>query len=315
MSTVLVGTSRVERSRGWIDRALSLSPLQPLARWGSARRLAVLAYHAILDADQFRRQVRYLKARMRPVSLDDVIEARSERGSLPDHAVLVTFDDGDRSVLEVGAPILKELGVPGVVCVVAGLLDSHQPLWWEEALDLWKMGGRSTVASVSDEGSLIRALKRLPDDQRRIGLDELRRTADSAPRSRPQLRGDELGQLEAAGIEVANHTLTHPILPNCTSATLEEEIRTAHDILRTDLGQPPRSFAYPNGDWDGRAAALLREIGYEIAFLFDHRLSRLRLSDMMSVSRLRVNSDTSSDRFRIILSGLHPAIHHALGRP
>jgi hypothetical protein len=29
---------------------------------------------------------------------------------------------------------------------------------------------------------------------------------------------------------------------------------------------------------------------------------------------VRVNSDTSLDRFAIILSGLHPALHHARGR-
>ena len=34
----------------------------------------------------------------------------------------------------------------------------------------------------------------------------------------------------------------------------------------------------------------------------------------LRLSRVRVNSDTSLDRFAIILSGLHPALHHARGR-
>jgi hypothetical protein len=50
-----------------------------------------------------------------------------------------------------------------------------------------------------------------------------------------------------------------------------------------------------------------------VAFLFDHRLAPLPLREPLRISRLRVNSDTSTDRFRIILSGLHPTVHRVRG--
>jgi hypothetical protein len=34
----------------------------------------------------------------------------------------------------------------------------------------------------------------------------------------------------------------------------------------------------------------------------------------LRLSRLRVNSDTSLDRFDTVITGLHPALHHARGR-
>lgn len=51
------------------------------------------------------------------VGQDDVIAAASGRKSLPDHACLITFDDGLRSQFELAVPILDRLGVPGVFFV------------------------------------------------------------------------------------------------------------------------------------------------------------------------------------------------------
>ena len=315
MSPAFISASRVERAHGWVDRALRLSPLQSLARLRSARRLAVLAYHGIEDPERFRQHIRYLKRWMRPLSLDEALGAISGRSALPDHGVLVTFDDGDRSLVDLGATVLRESGVPAVACIVAGVVDNDRSFWWNEAARLWDAGGRTSVVVAEDRGSLVRSLKRVPDEHRRAALEDLRRSARRPIPGTEQLRGEELVRLERDGIEIANHTLSHPILTRCTDETVELEITSAHEALRDALGHPPRAFAYPNGDWDPRAAALLEELGYEVGFLFDHRLSSATPADSMKVSRLRVNSYTSPDRFQVIVSGLHPAIHHALGRP
>ena len=80
------------------------------------------------------------------------------------------------------------------------------------------------------------------------------------------------------------------------------------------LGHAPRTFAYPNGDWDGRAEEALADAGYEAAFLFDHRANPATPRHPLRISRLRVNSTTSPGRFATIVSGLHPALHRARGR-
>jgi peptidoglycan/xylan/chitin deacetylase (PgdA/CDA1 family) len=160
----------------------------------------------------------------------------------------------------------------------------------------------------------VRALKRLPDGDRRAAIDQLRRSArEPAPRT-PQLRREELLELERGGIAIGNHTLTHPCLDQCSDEQIRHELGAAQRLLAEVLGRAPRTLAYPNGDEDARVRRAAADCGFEAAFLFDHRLSRNPPADRLGVSRLRVNSDTSPDRFEIILSGLHPAIHHALGR-
>jgi peptidoglycan/xylan/chitin deacetylase (PgdA/CDA1 family) len=120
-------------------------------------------------------------------------------------------------------------------------------------------------------------------------------------------------ELEAGGIEIGNHTMTHPCLDRCDDDTVDRQVRGAHEFLRNALGRAPRAFAYLNGNWDVRAHRVLAAEGYQAGFLFDHRLSALMPPDALRISRLRVGTQTGLDRFAAIVSGLHPAVHRARG--
>ena len=299
--------------RAWLDAALRRSPAQLAFRVRTAWHLTVLAYHGIDDPGRFRSQLDYLVRATRPVSLDEVIAALEGSGPLPKRAVLLTFDDGERSLLELGLPLLRERGLPAVAFVIAGSLDGDEPFWWTEVERLAHLGGHIGSQPRLPAAALVRQLKRLPDDERVAAITQLRRTASAQAPPMPQLRRDELARLESAGVAVGNHTLTHPILPRCGEEKVREEIRRSHRILEDTLGHPPAAFAYPNGDWDARAERVLADLGYAAAFLFDHRANRT-LGSPLRISRFRVNSHTTPDRFATIVSGLHPAIHRARGR-
>lgn len=291
-----------------VERVLAHSPFQAVWRLAGRGRLAVLAYHAVVDPSSFSRQLDYATRHLRPVSLDEVVGAIQGRWRLPTHAVLFTFDDGDRTVLDVAAPALQERGIPGVVFVVAGVLDTDTPFWWNEAMCLAAQGGTVEGRSVADGPALLRALKRFSDDDRLAALRELRRTAKATLAGHTQLRGSELAQLEGMGIDVASHTMTHPCLPACSAEKVETEIRASHALLTSALGHEPHAFAYPNGDWDPRAERILKELDYTAAFLFDHRLADTRTLHPLRISRIRVDAAASTSRFRILVSGLHPSI-------
>lgn len=300
-------------ARATIDAALRWSPAQVYFRKRAALRLAVLAYHGVDDAGTFDRQVSYLARNATPVSLDDVIQAIDGGRRLPPRSVLVTFDDGHRSVLESGLPLLRERGIPAVAFVVAGLLDTDQPFWWTEVEHLVRAKGVAEGLDGLAPGQYVRKLKTLPDADRLAAIEQLRRTARTPVPRQPQLRRSELAELEAGGIAVENHTMTHPCLDRCDDDTVRAEVRDAHALLHAALGRPPRAFAYPNGNWDVRAERELEEEGYVAGFLFDHRLSMRAPRHPLRISRLRVGTDTRLDRFAAILSGLHPAVHHARG--
>lgn len=299
--------------RDGLDFLLVRTPLQWSFARRQASRLAVLAYHGIDDPAAFRRHLDYLGAHANVVPIDDVIEAGAGGRALPPNPVLITFDDGERSVLEVAAPMLQARGFPAVAFVVAGLLDSDDPYWWVEVDRRAAAGGSVGGRLVSSSAALVRWLKQVPDAQRLAVMDELRASTQALRVSVPQLRRSELRELEACGVAIGSHTMGHHCLSHCETEKIDQEVRAAHEVLTRALGHPPASFAYPDGDIDGRVRDAVHAAGYRVAFLFDHQLCDIPWSDPLLVSRVRADAECSLDRFRILLSGLHPTIHRLRG--
>ncbi|MFJ9951687.1 polysaccharide deacetylase family protein [Kitasatospora sp. NPDC091207] len=300
--------------RSGVDAVLRNSPLQPLFRLAATRRLAVLAYHGVDDPRTFALQMARLVRIARPVSLARVEQAVHSGRPLPARSVLVTFDDGDRTVLTEGLPVLTRLRIPAAAFVVTELIDSDRPFWWSEAAFLASRDGTARSLAGCAPDAVVRRLKTLPDRDRRAALAELRESARARAPRQEQLTRHDLLTLHRSGVAIGNHTAGHPCLDRCEDDILRDEITSAHHALTGWLdGEEPTAFAYPNGNTDQRAGAVLRRLGYRVGFLFDHRHDRLLPGRPLRISRLRVNSTTSRDRFDTILSGLHPAVHRLRG--
>ncbi|WP_406194347.1 polysaccharide deacetylase family protein [Kitasatospora sp. NBC_01560] len=305
---------RLAGRRATVDAVLRHSPAQPLFRLAATRRLAVLAYHGIDDPRTFALQMARLVRIARPVPPALVEEAVHGGRPLPARSVLVTFDDGDRTVLTEALPVLTRLGIPAAAFVVTDHIDGDQPFWWTEAAFLAAHRGTARRLAGCAPGAVVRRLKTLPDADRRTALAELRDSARAAAPRQQQLTRQDLLTLHRAGVTIGNHTAGHPCLDHCDDDTVRSEITRAHSELAGWLGgAEPTAFAYPNGNVDERADAVLRGLGYRLGFLFDHRHDRLLPRRPLRISRLRVNSATGRDRFDTILSGLHPAVHRLRG--
>ncbi len=295
------------------DRILRWSPMQVVAGSINRARVAVLAYHGVDDPEIFRTQMDRLVRHYRPVEIEELDRCLRNGETPPDRSVVVTFDDGYRSVLDHALPILSERSIPAVAFVIAGLIDTNEDFWWSRVMDLVSAGGVLEGHAGASGEQLVRHLKTVGNDTRLEAIAALEESAGRPAAPRPQLEEKDLLTLEAGGIAVGNHTWSHPCLNRCDLATTRLEIQKSHQRLQGVLGTPPRWFAYPNGDWDQVAEDVITELDYRIAFLFDHRHAQ-RATNPLRVSRLRVNSDTGIDRFALILSGLHPGLHHIRGR-
>ena len=238
----------------------------------------------------------------------------SGKVELPRSAVLVTFDDGCSSIFERGLPILHHYKIPAVIFVVGHLVDSTRPFWWDEVVHC--IDHRQKNWSMPHENPLgtVRWLKTLQNDERLKQISSLRDACEVPPPARRQLSRAELRELEASGIEIGNHTLTHPCLDMCDDDTIRHELRESQRILTEILGKPPRYFAYPNGNVTKRVRDLVEAEGFEAAFLFDHRVQKLPIQDPMMISRLRVDASASMFRFRLITSGIHSWLYHKFRR-
>ncbi len=121
--------------------------------------------------------------------------------------------------------------------------------------------------------------------------------ADGRPAGR-LLNAAELREMEAAGMEIGSHTVSHVRLTEVDDARLHQELRDSRATLEDLLGHAVGSFAYPFGAWDARCAVAVRQAGYTAACTTRTGWA-LRDGDPYLLRRLTVfNSDTASSLAR-----------------
>ena len=200
------------------------------------RALRVLMYHKVNDRPEnpisvptglFDEQMAVLREfGYQVVSLDAVLDHVAGVRPLPPGAVLITFDDGYRDILENALPVLRRHGYPAVIFVPIGYLDGARPL---------------------------------PHEERLAAAGLVNRT----------LSWDELPELEAGGVRVESHGISHRPLADLEVDEAAREITLSKLRLEERLGRPVRAFAYVKGSeahYRPVHLSLLKQAGYEIAF-------------------------------------------------
>jgi peptidoglycan/xylan/chitin deacetylase (PgdA/CDA1 family) len=140
--------------------------------------------------------------------------------------LVVTFDDAHRSVLELAAPVLERLGVPGTMFVPTDYPDSGRPMAWD---------GYAEWMGTEHEGELDC-----------MGWDDLRGLAEG-------------------GWEIGSHTRSHPRLSRLGDAEILAELVESRAVCEKEMRTPCRSLAYPYSDYDDRVVRAAREAGYLLA--------------------------------------------------
>jgi peptidoglycan/xylan/chitin deacetylase (PgdA/CDA1 family) len=165
----------------------------------------------------------------------------------------------------------------------------------------WRVGRDQTGPRERAFQALYDLAKALPSDSRDELLDQVRRWrgASSEPRStHRQLSIDELRQLADGGIvDIGAHTVRHPRLAALSRPDQRAEIAASKTTLEGMLGRVISSFSYPFGyqDYTAETAAIVREIGFEVACSTFTTAVSLR-SDPLELPRLTVQ-DWDGDAF------------------
>lgn len=120
----------------WIKTTLRRAPaVRGLALRGGAlfRSLAraepglyTLCYHQVPEAqqDRFAAQLRHLGRHGDFIDADAAVARLAAGRPARDRAFLITFDDGYADTFEVARPVLKALGVPGIVFLISDWIDA-----------------------------------------------------------------------------------------------------------------------------------------------------------------------------------------------
>lgn len=240
----------------------------------------------------FRRHLEHYRRYYTPVGLDRVLS-----GDLPPRALLVTIDDAYRSVLEVAAPILREMSIPAVFftnpLVVGGdylpidnlVSLASSRLTHAQLVELFRKAA-GTEVSANNGADLARLVLPMIGT---LGRDRLRvdlanalgiEPADVARRSGLFLSRSDLARLPAEfDIEIGNHTRSHVYCRTLTTEEYPEELTRAKDEIESITDRPVRAFSFPYGSRDDATPAVtdhLRQIGHRAFFLVMGRANTVR---------------------------------------
>jgi peptidoglycan/xylan/chitin deacetylase (PgdA/CDA1 family) len=243
--------------------------------------VVVLCYHGVRGDDwpagsmpfenlhvrafTFEQHCRVVRETCDPISLDDWRAAIAGGTPLPARPVLITFDDGYRSVLTIGAGVLAANRLPAVVFACTEPMERRRLLWFD---DLAAREGEAAVQSWKSR-AYGEWLDACASRTAVVGNDDPRALltpTDVATLSRQP------------GIEIGAHTARHPILSHASAAEQRAEIAESRTALERWTGSKVRAFAYPNGrpgvDYDATTTAILDELGFDFSFTTQSTFAR-----------------------------------------
>jgi peptidoglycan/xylan/chitin deacetylase (PgdA/CDA1 family) len=129
-------------------------PLSPF-EWGGLKangykKVPILTYYGfsenktgelIVPKAKFEEQMRFIKENgYRVITLDRLMDFLDFKGQIPEKSVVITFDDGWRSLYDFAFPILKNYGFPATLFVYTDFIGSKNALSWEQIKELGENG-------------------------------------------------------------------------------------------------------------------------------------------------------------------------------
>ena len=272
-------------------------------RIANRSKALILMYHRFSETDDsvstsartFDEQLAYLKAHYHLVPLSEIAEYISSGTNLPPGLAAITIDDGFIDAYEVAFPLLRRHNAPATLFVVTDFVDRKTWVWTDKLRFLTlqseveefesTLNGHSLRFELKGRWSRLDAatqvndmLKNLPEVEKEEAIEQVAVTLGvSLPALPPSeyapLTWDQAREMDSNGVEIASHTLTHPILTLLDDEQLRRELQESRSRLEAVLGHEVRSFCYPNGNYDERVLKEAACAGYTCAVATVHGLN------------------------------------------
>jgi peptidoglycan/xylan/chitin deacetylase (PgdA/CDA1 family) len=215
----------------------------------------------------FRKIVTWLQRnRYTFISCDQLIEILNGRVTCPPGAVWLSFDDGWKGNLANVLPIALEYNIPVTIFIYTDAIENGS-FWWKKA----KEHSKQLPPPYRD----INVLMKSPEDVRKQVLQLIARAEKLEPFTRDAMTIDDIKSIsEMPMMTIGSHTISHPILNNCTDVQTDYELGESRKTLENWTGKPVRAFAYPGGSFSSKDVRFLQKHGYELAVTTENRFAR-----------------------------------------
>ena len=198
------------------------------------------------------------------MATDQLIKVLNQEILCPRGAAWISLDDGWKDNIDNVIPVVLQHDIPITIFIYTGAVEEGA-FWWRKVAQ----SGHLLPVKYRDAG----AIRELPDDARRQILSSLDQHEIGFQREAMTIE-DVKSIAALPQVTIGTHTVTHPVLPNCTDAQVEYELIESKRQLEGWTGKPVTAFAYPNGSFSGRERRFLEKGGYELAVTTESKFGR-----------------------------------------
>ncbi|MDD4857172.1 MAG: polysaccharide deacetylase family protein [Candidatus Krumholzibacteria bacterium] len=309
------------------------------------RYLTVLCYHRILERPpdfpfddelvsaspaQFEDELRFIERHWRVINFRMLREHLERDGRFPDRSLIITFDDGYIDNCEVAFPLLRKHGLPAVMFVAAGYMGERRLFWWDRLAYIAKTAKRRS-ASIDEPlrlkidldsfheaqdaaRRLIGTAKTLPESDKELFIKRLAAAFEveiDEGAFAMTMRWDQLREMDAQGIEIGAHSISHPIFSNIDPGLLEREVSQSKALIERELGREVITFGAPGRGripaeakerFEKTLRGLIESSGYSFSTMYQWGLVYERDFDPFAIRRIGIERYDSAPVFRAKLS-------------
>lgn len=264
-------------------------------------RYGVLAYHSVVDESAAENQKQYFPQTISAqtlikhfnwlkengynvISWQQVIDAENGKGTLPDNAVLLSFDDGYETMYNVVFPLLKAYNYPAVFAPVTGWLDTptDQKIAYAD-----KMLDRSVFATWAQVKEMEQS-----------GLVEVAshtHNLHNGINANPS--GGQLPSVIAPEYKNGKYE-TEDAYKNRLKSDFSRTVQT----LINHIGKKPRVMVWPYGQFNDIAVQIARQAGMPHYFSLGEKIIN-KVGDK-HIGRLLLNAETDLNTVKNYLDGI-----------
>lgn len=264
-------------------------------------RYAVLAYHSVVDDTASKEEKYYFPQTISTnllishfnwlkdngynvVSWQQIIDAENGKGTLPDHAVLLSFDDGYATMYNVIYPILKAYNYPAVFAPVSSWLNTP-------------VTKKIPYANTYLPRSVFVTWEQVREMEK-SGLVEI---ASHTHDSHHGVHANPAGSQLPAVISPEYKNNKYETKAEYRNRLVRDFTLSSQSIQR-EVGKKPRIMVWPYGQFNNTAVDVAREVGMSHHFTLGEKLIN-KVGDKY-IGRLLIDTETGFSTIKHYLDGV-----------
>jgi peptidoglycan/xylan/chitin deacetylase (PgdA/CDA1 family) len=314
----------------------------------SGHGITILAYHDISEGKYlylsvpekvFKMHIKFLlKNKYNIISLKRAVMMLKTGERIPKKTVVITFDDGYKSMFTTVFPLVKKYQIPITIFLSVEPLITGRPLFvdaltfafentLEKKLNLTSFGLQQYSLDIDSER--LKAISDIDQYGKRkcheskeqiiaSVFSALKIDREDSRLKNLMLNWNEVKEMHKHGVSFGAHTISHPNLTNISEEEARTELSESKKIIEKNIGENVDFFAYPYGSRDSynlKIRKMVEENGFTAACILTSGVNKAG-EDLFLLKRTNITYADSlkphwlfvRPHFSVTLSGFYERI-------